>query len=62
MVVSTDDPYLTMEEAWALQEKLGIPMKTIEKGGHINADSGFGPWPWVLEYLKTGDICPADLC
>jgi predicted alpha/beta hydrolase family esterase len=40
-----------------MQEALGIPMKTIEKGGHINAESGFGPWPWMLEFLKTGEMC-----
>jgi len=57
LVVSTDDPYLTPEEAWKMQEALGIPMKTIEKGGHINAESGFGPWPWMLEFLKTGEMC-----
>ncbi|WP_456380305.1 RBBP9/YdeN family alpha/beta hydrolase [Hydrogenimonas sp.] len=57
LVVSTDDPYLTPEEAWKMQETLKIPMKTIEKGGHINAESGFGPWPWMLEFLKTGEMC-----
>jgi predicted alpha/beta hydrolase family esterase len=59
LVVSTDDPYLTPEEAWKMQEALGIPMKTIKKGGHINAESGFGPWPWMLEFLKTDEMCSA---
>jgi len=58
LIVSTNDPYLTLEEAWKLQERLAIPMKTIEKGGHINADSGYGPWPWILEFLKTDGVCP----
>ena len=60
MVVSTDDPYMPLDKAWALQETLGIPMKVIENAGHINADSGYGDWPWILEYLKTGEMCPAD--
>ncbi|WP_201352238.1 RBBP9/YdeN family alpha/beta hydrolase [Hydrogenimonas urashimensis] len=60
LVVSTDDPYMTLEEAWRLQERLKIPMKVIERAGHINADSGYGPWPWMLEYLKSGAICPKE--
>ena len=57
MVASSDDPYMSMDEAWALQEALQIPMKVLEKAGHINADSGYGEWPWVLEYLKSGQVC-----
>lgn len=52
MVTSTDDPYMTIEEAQALQRALAIPMKVLENAGHINADSGYGPWPWILEQLK----------
>ena len=61
MVVSTDDPYMSLDEAWALQEVLQVPMKVLENAGHINADSGYGEWPWVLEYLKSGQICTPDL-
>ena len=60
LVVSTNDPYMTQDEAWELQEILGIPMKVIENAGHINADSGYGEWPWILEYLKSGEICPTE--
>ena len=60
LVVSTNDPYMTIDEAWELQEILGIPMKVIEDAGHINADSGYGEWPWILHYLKSGEICPTE--
>lgn len=60
LVVSTNDPYMTQDEAWELQETLGVPMKVIENAGHINADSGYGEWPWILEYLKSGEICPTE--
>ncbi len=53
MVVSTDDPYMRLEEAQALQKRLGIPMKVLENAGHINAESGYGPWPWILDFLKV---------
>ncbi|RLA69212.1 MAG: serine hydrolase family protein [Epsilonproteobacteria bacterium] len=52
LVTSTDDPYLTSLEAVSLQKVLNIPMKVLENAGHINADSGFGEWPWVLKWVK----------
>ncbi len=52
MVTSTNDPYMSEEEALSLQQALQIPMKVIENGGHLNAESSYGPWPWVLEWAK----------
>ncbi len=60
LVVSDNDPYLTMDEAWSMQEALGIPMKVVERAGHINAESGYGPWPWILQYLTKGELCPTQ--
>ena len=51
LVVSDNDPYMTMEEAQSLQKSLGIEIKILESAGHINADSGFGEWPWVKEWV-----------
>jgi predicted alpha/beta hydrolase family esterase len=50
LVTSTTDPYLTPDEASALQGMLDIPMKVLEEAGHINDESGYGEWPWVLEW------------
>lgn len=52
LVTSTNDPYLTQDEAVALQQALEVPMKVIENGGHLNADSNYGQWPWVLDWVK----------
>ena len=52
LVCSTNDPYLTIEEADTFQGKLNIPMKVIENGGHLNEESNYGEWPWVLEWTK----------
>jgi len=52
LITSTNDPYMTQKEAKELQEKLNIPMKIIQDGGHINADSGFGKWEWMLKELQ----------
>jgi len=53
LITSTNDPYLTQTEAKALQKELDVPMKVIENGGHINAESGYGEWRWILEELKS---------
>lgn len=55
LVTSTTDPYMTPDEAQALQRALEVPMTVLEDAGHINADSGYGEWPWVLEQLKGSE-------
>jgi len=52
LIVSTDDPYISVEEAVELQKSLQINMKVIPEAGHINSDSGYGPWPWILEEIR----------
>ena len=49
LISSTNDPYMTLDEAKSLQNELDIEMKVIKDGGHINADSSYGEWPWILE-------------
>ncbi len=53
LVCSTNDPYMNLDEAKSLQQKLDIDMHVVENAGHINADSGFGEWPWMLEKLQN---------
>jgi len=53
MVVSTDDPYIKMDEAQKLQKALNADIKILEDAGHINTDSGFGKWEWILQKLKA---------
>jgi len=55
MVTSDNDPYMSQREAETLQQELGIEMKVLSDAGHINADSGYGAWPWVLKWLKRED-------
>jgi predicted alpha/beta hydrolase family esterase len=56
LVTSTTDPYLDPDEAAALQQALGIDMHVVDGGGHLNAESGYGPWPWVYEWAKGAAI------
>ena len=52
LVASTNDPYMSLNEVKELKQRLNIPMKILENAGHINADSGYGKWDWILEQLK----------
>lgn len=60
LVTSTDDPYMSPEEAAALQQALNVPMKVLEGAGHINEKSGFGPWPWALEWAVGPEKEPEE--
>ena len=53
LVCSDNDPYMNIEEAKKLRDKLGIEMQILEGAGHINANSGFGEWKWMLEKIKS---------
>lgn len=52
LITSTNDPYMSEDEAQVLQKELNVKMKVLENAGHINADSNFGEWPWMLEELQ----------
>ena len=52
LVTSTNDPYMKMDEAKELQDSLGVEMVVLQNAGHINADSGYGEWPWILQMIK----------
>lgn len=52
LISSTNDPYMSEKEAEQLQKDLGIEMKTLQNAGHVNSESGFGNWEWILETIK----------
>ncbi len=52
LISSTNDPYISMNEIKSLKKELGIEMKVLENAGHINVESGYGEWPWILESLQ----------
>ncbi len=52
LVASSNDPYMSMDEAKELQDSLGVEMIVLENAGHINADSGYGEWPWILKKIE----------
>ncbi|HEY9190694.1 MAG TPA: alpha/beta hydrolase [Sulfurovum sp.] len=51
MIVSDNDPYITVDEAETIAEQYHIPLTVMEKAGHINADSGYGKWAWIEDLV-----------
>ena len=46
LVHADDDPWCTMGAA-AYYGGLGVPTEVIPGGGHLNPETGYGPWPDV---------------
>ena len=45
MVASRNDPYATFAESEALAARWGATLLDAGEAGHINVESGHGPWP-----------------
>ena len=52
LVASRNDPWLGFNEASELAERWSSRFHDSGQAGHINADSGHGPWPQGLELLN----------
>jgi len=59
LIASLNDPFSTYEEASALADRWGAQLSNAGEAGHINSESGHGPWPEGLMrlagFLKTLD-------
>ena len=55
VVCSDNDPYCPEGAAGLYGEPLGIPVDVLPGGGHLNPETGFGPWPAVEEWCVHGD-------
>lgn len=51
LVASRNDPYASFDHAEALAKLWGLDLADAGEAGHINADSGHGPWPEGLMRL-----------
>jgi len=54
LIGSTNDPYIDTKELQQLQEMLNMEMTLLKNAGHINAESGYGKWDWILNEVKKG--------
>ena len=55
LVCSDNDPYCPEGAATLYGEPLGIPVDVLEGGGHLNPETGYGPWPAVEAWCLGGD-------
>lgn len=53
LIASENDPWLTFSEARKWAGRWELPLYNARQAGHINTESGFGPWPVLLELLKA---------
>lgn len=51
MIISENDPWLNFEDAKALARAWKTQPINLGQVGHINVDSGFGPFPEIYDYL-----------
>jgi len=47
LIVSDNDPYITLPEATELAKHFDAPLTILEDAGHINTESGYGKWEWI---------------
>lgn len=55
LVGSDDDDYAGSDELVDVARTIGVPSLILPGAGHINVAAGFGPWPFVLEWLEDVD-------
>lgn len=61
VVASRDDPWVPFAVATRLAAQWGARCVDLGNAGHINVESGFGPWPFVLDLLRSMRQSHADL-
>lgn len=53
LVASRNDPWLTYEKAATLAQHWSLDLHDAGHAGHINAESGYGPWPLLPKLLAA---------
>ena len=56
LIISENDPWLNFEDAKALSKSWNIRPINLGRVGHINVESGFGPFPEIYDYLISEKI------
>jgi predicted alpha/beta hydrolase family esterase len=51
VISSRNDPWLAFDKATLLARNWGLALHDAGNAGHINAESGHGPWPQLLKLL-----------
>lgn len=53
MCHGTDDPYVPSHNTEILSENLKIEIDMIEDGGHLNGESGYEEFPYLLDKIQV---------
>lgn len=53
LVGSQNDPWMKIQHAYAWARRWGLAFHDAGEAGHINVDSGFGPWPWMVGVVES---------
>lgn len=56
LVSGSDDPYLPEGVAAAYGLPLKIATTVLDGAGHLNAESGYGAWPAVLDWCRRDNL------
>lgn len=52
VVASSNDPWMNFSTAAYWAQRWGCRLENLGHAGHINTDSGYGPWPLGLQLLR----------
>ncbi|MEU6539943.1 alpha/beta hydrolase [Streptomyces sp. NPDC047000] len=58
LVHAADDPWAPQGADTCYARPLGLPVVTLDGGGHLNERSGYGPWPAAARWVRSG-VWPA---
>jgi Predicted esterase of the alpha/beta hydrolase fold len=53
LVGSQNDPWMKLQHAYAWARRWNLIFHDAGAVGHINVDSGFGPWPWIRGVVES---------
>lgn len=53
LIASQNDPWMPFSTAQALADTWGLALHDAGEAGHINVESGYGPWPYIKMLLLS---------
>lgn len=61
MIVSDNDPHLSLDRAAVLADTWGCSLETVERGGHLATADGYGRWPYIHSLLGRLSTSPTSI-
>ena len=53
LLASENDPWLSFSDALVIARRWNSHLVGLGEAGHVNIDSGYGPWPGLLRQLRA---------